>query len=125
VKLNKEEGLTILISSHILSELAKLATRYGFIDKGKLLKEITSADLNRESRQATVLILNQPIQDPNLFTLSGLKDFDLQGVQLKIFGNQSTNQYLSILTKAGIEVMQINKEADDLEAFFMNMIGGQ
>jgi ABC-2 type transport system ATP-binding protein len=125
LKLNKEEGLTILISSHILSELAKLATRYGFIDKGKLLKEITSADLNRESRQATVLTLNQAMKDSSLFSQAGLKDFELQGVQLKIFGTQSTNQYLSILTKANIEVIQINKEVDDLEAFFMNMIGGQ
>jgi len=125
LKLNQTEGLTILVSSHILSELSKLATRYGFIHQGRLLKEITSAELNRASRQATVLTLNLPIKDETIFSKAGLQDYEISGNQLKIYGSQSTNLYLSLLSNAGFEVMQINKEADDLETFFMKMIGGQ
>ena len=46
LKLNKEKGLTIIISSHILSELANMATCYGFIDNGEILKEMTAAELD-------------------------------------------------------------------------------
>jgi hypothetical protein len=55
---------------------------------------------------------------------AGLKDYGLSGKTLKIFGNQPTNPYLSILMGMHIEVVAINKEAEDLETFFMQMIGG-
>ena len=125
IKLNQTEGLTMLISSHMLTELAKLATRYGFIDRGKLLREITVAELQRESRQATVLTLasNQFQTEP--LVRQGLKDFALQGTILKIFGTQSMQPYLNELGNQHIELLQMNKEADDLEAFFMKIIGGK
>lgn len=125
IKLNQEEGLTILISSHMLTELAKLATRYGFIDQGKLLREITVEQLQKESRQATVLTLGS--NDLKISGLSemGLKDFELQGNQLRIYGQQSLQGYLNAFTKQNIELISMNKETDDLEAFFMKMIGGK
>lgn len=46
LRLNKERGVTILISSHLLSELSKLATHYGFIDRGHLLKEMEAKELS-------------------------------------------------------------------------------
>ncbi len=125
LRLNKEDGLTILVSSHILSELAKLATRYGFIDKGKVLRELSASELNRESRQATVLSLSKPLLSEAGLKEAGLKDYELSGSTLKIFGTQSTNKYLAVLAQADIEVMNITKEADDLETFFMSMIGGK
>jgi ABC-2 type transport system ATP-binding protein len=125
LNLNQKEGLTILVSSHILSELSKLATRYGFIDRGKLIKEITNQELQRTFRQATVLTLSQPINSPKVFKDAGLSDFELGDRTLKIYGTQPTNPFLAILVSLKIEVIQINKEAEDLETFFMQMIGGQ
>ena len=52
LRLNRERGLTVLVSSHILGELSKLATCYGFIEKGKLLKEISAADLEEACRKS-------------------------------------------------------------------------
>lgn len=42
LKLNRERQITVLISSHILDELSRVATHYGFIDKGTIVKEITA-----------------------------------------------------------------------------------
>jgi ABC-2 type transport system ATP-binding protein len=125
LKLNQEEGLTMLISSHMLTELSKLATRYGFIDHGKLLREITAAELQKESRQATVLSLASALFNVDALTKQGLKDFELSGQQLKIYGQQPIQPYLNELLKQNIELVHMNKESDDLEAFFMKMIGGK
>ncbi len=46
LKLNQEKNITFIISSHILGELSKMATRYGIIDKGKLIRELTAEELN-------------------------------------------------------------------------------
>ena len=45
LKLNREKGITVLISSHILDELARLATHYGFMDEGRMVRELAAADL--------------------------------------------------------------------------------
>lgn len=124
LRLNKEEGLTILVSSHILTELAKLATRYGFIDKGRLLKEISASELNQASRQATVLTLSSTRGLQGKLSEKGLKDFEVTETTLRIIGTQPTNPYMTLLAQENIEVLSINKEADDLEAFFMSMIEG-
>lgn len=50
ISLNKEKGITFLISSHILPELDKVATKYGFISKGKLLKEITADEIHKSDK---------------------------------------------------------------------------
>jgi ABC-2 type transport system ATP-binding protein len=123
-KLNREEGVTMLISSHMLTELSKLATRYGFIDHGKVLKEITSEELLNQSKQATVLTLNQASLSLNRLKEKGLNAFTLHDHQLKIEGNQSIQPYLLAIAEQGLEVMQMTKETEDLEAFFMQMIQG-
>ena len=52
LKLNKEKGITFLISSHILDELAKIATHYGFIDKGHIVRQMTAEELTEECRKS-------------------------------------------------------------------------
>jgi ABC-2 type transport system ATP-binding protein len=125
LRLNQEQGLTMLISSHMLTELSKLATRYGFIDRGKLLREITAAELQKESRQATILQLGSSDFQVNPLHSIGLKDFELVGTNLRIYGQQSIQPYLNELVKQKVELVNMQKESDDLEAFFMNMIGGK
>ena len=124
LKLNQEEGLTLLISSHMLTELAKLATRYGFIDRGKVLKEISAETLLKESKQVTVLTLNKLTLQDRPIRDQGLKDFTVAGNQLMIEGSQSVNPYLLAISAQGLEVMSMTKQAEDLEAFFMQMIQG-
>ena len=51
LKLNREHGITVLISSHILDELSKLATHYGFIDRGHIIKEVSAKELEEAGRK--------------------------------------------------------------------------
>lgn len=58
LRLNREKQITVLISSHILDELSRLATHYGFIDKGSMVKEISAAELEAECRKCTRLTVS-------------------------------------------------------------------
>lgn len=61
LKLNKEKQITILISSHFLDELSKIATHYGFIKNGKIVEEIEADKLNQKKRIAMRLqVSNMP-----------------------------------------------------------------
>lgn len=51
LRLNREHGITVLISSHILDELSRLATHYGFIDGGRMVKEMSAEDLESRCRK--------------------------------------------------------------------------
>lgn len=58
IKLNKERGITFLISSHYLDELAKIATCYGIIDKGKMIREISSSELENSFKKKVQINVN-------------------------------------------------------------------
>src|SRR5699024_3683469 len=60
LKLNREKGMTILISSHILSELHLLATHYGMIHKGNLLEELTLEQLNEKCQHYLHIKVDNP-----------------------------------------------------------------
>ena len=127
LKLNKENGITILISSHILGELSKLATRYGIIDKGVLIKEFTNAEIdtgnNRFIRiktaeqQKVIEILKQLttsdkiiIRDQNTILLYDYVDRSAQ-----------VNRELAL---QGVCVEEISVQGEDLESFFVETMGG-
>ena len=57
-KINEEKGITILISSHILAELSKVATKYGFISNGKLIEEIAADKLEEKCKKADMSLEN-------------------------------------------------------------------
>lgn len=55
LKLNHEKNITILISSHLLDELSKIVTRYGIINDGMLIEEVTAAELNERCQHKLIL----------------------------------------------------------------------
>ncbi|MEG0843020.1 MAG: ATP-binding cassette domain-containing protein [Romboutsia sp.] len=126
-KVNREKDVTILISSHILSELSEIATCYGFIDKGQLIQEISSKDLEEKCKQyieikvddtsRTTTILEQEFKDISYEVLPGNI--------IKIFNNLDRVGYINtIVASNGVIVEKIVLNTDNLEGYFMNMIGG-
>ena len=125
LKLNHEKSITVLISSHILDELSRLATHYGFIDRGRLIREMSAEELEAECNKCLSLI----VSDINTLT----SYLEQTGAYYKITGENSANIYSQIrinalvtaLDKKGCEVLHISEKEESLESFFINLIGGE
>ena len=126
-KINKEKDMTILISSHILSELSELATTYGIISEGKLIEEITSKELSEKCRQYINLKVDDTSRAVTLLERElGISDYEvLEDKKIKVFSNlENVGEVNSILSKSGVIVQSISIKGENLEEYFMNKIGG-
>ena len=127
-KLAKENHVTILISSHILSELNQLATCYGFLHHGKLLKQITATELSEECKRhiklktddtkKTVTVLEEQLK---IKTFSIYPDNFIR-VYEKL---DETHTISKTLSSNGIVVEEISVQGEELETYFENLIGGR
>ncbi len=124
LRLNRERGITILISSHILDELSRLATHYGFIDRGRLIKEISAEALNDACRKS----LRAKVTD----TKALARVLDEQKVEYKIlseteaqiFATLNVSQLTLRLAKEHCEVLSLQEHDESLESFYLNLLGG-
>lgn len=126
-KINKEKDMTILISSHILSELSELATTYGIISNGKLIEEITAEKLAEKCRQYIDLKVDDTSRAVTLLERElGISDYEvLEDKKIKVFSNlENVGEVNSILSKSGVIVQSISIKGENLEEYFMNKIGG-
>ena len=119
--------MTILISSHILSELSELATTYGIISNGKLIEEITAGKLAEKCRQYIELRVDDTAIAVTLLERElGISDYEvLEDKKIKIFSNlENVGEINSILSKSGVIVENIGIKGENLEEYFVNIIGG-
>lgn len=126
-KINKEKDMTILISSHILSELSELATTYGIISNGKLIEEITAKQLSEKCRQYIDLNVDDTARAVILLERElGISDYEvLEDSNIKVFSNlDNVGEVNSLLSRSGIIVESISVKGENLEEYFMNKVGG-
>ncbi|SFG35048.1 ABC-2 type transport system ATP-binding protein [Lachnospiraceae bacterium C7] len=125
LKLNKEEGVTFLVSSHLLDELGKIATKYGFIDNGRLIEEITAEELKEDcekkmiigtkSNQQAYSVLSQFVEE---------KDIRLTESEIVIVNHdEDISKYNKILVDNGIEVNKLYNKSQSLEDYFIKKVG--
>ena len=126
IKLNREKNITFLISSHILTELALVATKYGIISKGELVKEITAQELKNECRPT--MQIKTPDRE-KLCTLLGEflpKDsFAPTGLGVKIVGDLRLNDLFQKIIDAGIEIQSVNCYESSIEDYYLSLTGGE
>ena len=123
LKLNKENGITFLISSHILNELALVANRYGIISKGKMVKEISLEDLKKECRKSVVIEVNDPSKLVSTFIEYGENvEFIEKGI--KITDLQTLNEIIEKVLKCGVEINSINTHETNIEEYYLSLVGG-
>lgn len=126
-KIHKEKDMTILISSHILSELSELATTYGIISNGKLIEEITAKQLSEKCRQYIDLKVDDTARAVILLERElGISDYEvLEDSNIKVFSNlDNVGEVNSLLSRSGIIVESISVKGENLEEYFMNKVGG-
>lgn len=126
-KLARENHVTILISSHILSELNQLATCYGFLHHGKLLKQITAKELNEECKRhiklktddtkRTVTVLEEQLK---------IKNFSIYPDNfIRVYEKLEETHIISkTISSNGIIIEEISVQGEELEAYYENLIGG-
>ena len=125
LRLNREHGITVLISSHILGELSKLATHYGFIEKGRLLREISAEELEAQCRKCIrVTVSNTKALSRALDRMN--KDYEiLSGTEAKIYGDVILSELVSTLSEEGCSLFSSHEQDDSLETYFINLVGGE
>lgn len=126
-KLNREKGMTVLISSHILSELHQLATRYGIIHKGKLLEQITAVELNEKCRQYLRIKVDDPSKGATVLEAElGIADFEVMpDGTIKLYSHLDDIQKVSkAITKNNLIIEHFSQKGDDLEGYFTKLVGG-
>ena len=125
LRLNREKGITFLISSHILTELALVATKYGIISKGKIIREITSSELHAQCGKNTLIKVDHPDRLAAL-----LKElipeqyirYIPEGVM--ITGEVNLNALLGRIINAGIRILSVNCTESSFEDYYLSLIGG-
>ena len=122
LRLNREMNMTIIVSSHILDELAKVATYYGFIDSGRMVKEVSAVDMEKECRKA-LRIKVESIEKAAIALTSLGNDYSvIDDNTLDVFGDIGIKEVLDVLSGAGIK--DIEKRNENLERYFINTMGG-
>lgn len=124
LKLNRERQITVLISSHILDELSKFATHYGFIDSGCIVKELSAEELEASCRKS------MHVEVSDIKALAGV--LDAGGTEYKILSEREADIYdkLSItklalaLAEKNCEVYSVTARDESLESYYVNLVGG-
>jgi ABC-2 type transport system ATP-binding protein len=128
MRLNKERNITMIISSHILSELSKIATVYGFIDKGILLEENSARDIAESCRQY-ILVAVDDIAKAVVILEKELRCNDytiLNDNRIKIYQYiDCSNIPIQALVNSGVKVYASNLEGISLEDYFISRIGSE
>lgn len=124
LKLNRERQITVLIASHILDELAKLATHYGFIDNGRIIKEISADKLEAACRKCVRMEVS------NTKVLAHV--LDEMKIDYKIITDKTADVYAKVnvsrmtaaLAEENCEVISMQECDESLESYYISLVGG-
>ncbi len=125
-RLSQERGITLIISSHILSELYAVANRYLFIDKGNILKEVTKGELDLECSRCIVVKTDDTKKASTIFENKlNITDYKvIDGSEIRIYDeNVKSNELNRVLVHEGVGVLGIYESGVSLEDYFKQLVG--
>lgn len=124
LRLNRERQITILLSSHLLDELSRIATHYGFIDSGRLLRQMTaeafeaSCRKRMRARVSDVRVLARVLDEMHLpYEILSDSEADL-------FAQTSLSKLAAALAQEGAELYALQECGESLESYFLTLVGG-
>ena len=126
IKLSKEAGITIMISSHILGELSKMATCYGVISEGKLVEQFTAEELRGKVRPCIKLTVSDIEKSVSVLKEQlGISDFEIHDNSIKIYEFlDKAAEINSALEGNEVTVQFLSKEEGDYENYFIKLMEG-
>ena len=126
ISLNKEKGVTIIISSHILSELSKLATDFAFVEKGTVVKEITAEDLEDAGGLHTEFYTGNPEKLIPVLAANGLTArYEQETGVVHAKGYYNLTKVVMAANEAGVNIARVVTRETDLETYFVRLVGGE
>ena len=124
LKLNRERRITVLISSHILDELSRLATHYGFIDNGCIVKEISAEALRAACRKCVRITVTQTKTLSHVLDSMGTEYKILSDTEADVFAAVNISQLTMALLAENCEILGVQERDESLESYYINLVGG-
>ena len=129
LKLNRERQITVLISSHILDELSRLATHYGIIDNGRMVKELSAEELDAACRKCVRMevtdtaVLARVLDSMNLDSMN-LEYKIISATTADVYAKVNVTQLTVALAKENCEVLSMQEKDESLESYYISLVGG-
>lgn len=124
LKLNKEQGITFLISSHYLDELSKIATNYGFVDKGKIVKEVSSKELEGSCQKRIEIKVSNSKECVKYLEESKIPYEVVEENTINIYQNIKISDFTIALANRNCDITEFHEKEESLENYYINLIGG-
>lgn len=124
LRLNRQHQITVLISSHILDELSRLATHYGFIDHGRMVKEISAEELEAACRKCVRLKVSDTGALARVLDRLSFPYRMVSDAQTDIFAKVNVSLLVQELAREHCEVLSVRERDESLESYYMSLIGG-
>ncbi len=127
-QINQDYGVTILISSHILSEVHQIATSYGFIHQGKLIEQLTAKELDEKCRAHLLIEVDNTARAVTVLEskLHTLQYEVLPDGKIKLYSHLQESKLVSkVLMENGLQLEQITPHRDTLEDYFTSLVKGE
>lgn len=125
LKLNREKNITFLISSHILDELSRIATYYGFIDHGSLVKEMSAEELNDACRKCVRVEITKPEALTQVLDEMNIEYKLVSDNVADIYAKPNITQLTLALADKGCEIISLKEQDESLESFYIGLLGGE
>ena len=124
LKLNRERQITVLISSHILDELSRLATHYGIIDAGRMVKELSAEELEAACRKCMRVTVSSTKALVRVLDKMDVEFKILSATQADIFAKLNISQLTLALAEEDCELLEVQERDESLESYFVSLVGG-
>ncbi|WP_417333660.1 ATP-binding cassette domain-containing protein [Gordonibacter urolithinfaciens] len=127
MRLNDERGITVVVSSHVLEQLGKMATRYGVIREGRMVREMSAAEVDQECSDFLQLEAANPTLALAVLQkrFAGLRFQSMPDGAIRVFGGADAGAVGAVLNEQGIAVRGLYAHRRDLEEFFVEMMGAE